>query len=301
MDFSHLPYFGESLSLLTAVVWAFAVILFKKSGEKVHPIGLNLFKDTFGMILFIPTLWFFGEEIFRPAPFNDYFLLLFSGVLGIGIADTLFFQCLNHLGAGLTAIIDCFYSPFIIGLSILWLGESLTVFQIIGVALIISAILTATYRKHAQDITRHNLILGITYGILSMAFMAVGIVMIKPLLDRSPLLWVTEIRLVGGITVLWLLLVFHPARRKIITSIFSRQKWVYTVSGSFVGAYLSLILWLGGMKFTQASTSAALNQTNNIFIFIFAAIFLKEKITWQRTIGIILAVSGTLLVTFGKI
>ena len=60
-----------------------------------------------------------------------------------------------------------------------------------------------------------------------------------------------------------------------------------------------MMLWLAGMKYTLASTSAALNQTSNIFIFIFAAIFLKEKINLQRVIAILLGVSGVFLVSFG--
>jgi drug/metabolite transporter (DMT)-like permease len=54
-----------------------------------------------------------------------------------------------------------------------------------------------------------------------------------------------------------------------------------------------------GMKYTQASIAAALNQSNNVFIFILAALFLKEPINQQRLVGIILAVTGSFLVIFG--
>jgi drug/metabolite transporter (DMT)-like permease len=53
------------------------------------------------------------------------------------------------------------------------------------------------------------------------------------------------------------------------------------------------------MKYTQASQASALNQTSNVFVFIFAWIFLKEKMTVQRVIGIGLAFIGVYLVTFG--
>jgi drug/metabolite transporter (DMT)-like permease len=60
-----------------------------------------------------------------------------------------------------------------------------------------------------------------------------------------------------------------------------------------------MFVWLAGMKYTQASIASALNQTSTIFIFIFAAILLKERITLGRIIGIILAFFGTFLVLFG--
>jgi drug/metabolite transporter (DMT)-like permease len=230
---------------------------------------------------------------------RDYWILLASGALGIGISDTLFFMCLNRLGAGLTAIVDCFYSPFIIGLSILWLGESLTLLQVIGTLMIISAVLTAIKREGNGQIPRRDLVMGVIFGLLAMLTVAISIVGAKPVLERSPLIWVSEIRLIGGVITLVIVLLLHPARRKIIQSIYSVERWGYTLSGSFVGAYIALVFWLAGMKFTQASTAAALNQTSSIFIFIFAYFFLKEPITLRRTIGIILGVGGAFMVMFG--
>jgi drug/metabolite transporter (DMT)-like permease len=292
-------YLGEAMALLTAVTWASAVILFKKSGEAVHPIGLNLFKGVLAAILLIPTMWFFGESLFRPVPQSDYLLLLASGALGIGIADTLFFKSLNILGAGFSAIVDCLYSPFIIALSMLWINETLSLWQLIGAVMIVSAVLTAVGERRAGPAGRKAILIGVLWGVLAMAAMAVGIVMIKPLLSRSPLLWATEWRVVGGVVVLLLVLLFHPSRSTILTSIKTRGRLAYTITGSFLGGYLAMLFWLSGMKLIQASTASALNQTSNVFLFVLAAIFLKEKITPHRLVGIILGVSGLFLVTFG--
>ncbi|MCP4584283.1 MAG: DMT family transporter [candidate division Zixibacteria bacterium] len=293
-----IPYLGETLSLITAITWAIAVILFKKSGESVHPIALNLFKDLLAVMLLIPTIYLFGQSLLYPASGSDYLILFISGALGIGIADTLFFKSLNLLGAGLVAIVDCLYSPFIIILSILFLGEDLSLIQVLGVLMILSAVLTITRPRGKDRLSRRNLLLGILFGALAMAATAAGIVMVKPLLERSPLIWVTEMRLISGVLMLALILLFHRGRRDIIKSIHSVGRWHYTLIGSFFGAYLAMIFWLGGMKYTQASISASLNQTNNIFIFIFAGIFLKESMDSYKIIAIILAVAGAIVVTF---
>lgn len=290
------PYFGETLSLLTAIIWAFAVILFKKSGETVHPIALNLFKNLFAMLLFLPTMLILKETLFRPVPLREYYLLMLSGVIGIGIGDTLFFKSLNLIGAGLSAIVESMYSPFIVSLSVLWLGEKLTVLQIIGTLMIVAAVLTTTKLKEKGKINHRDLLWGILCGVLATAAMAVGIVMIKPLLMRSPLLWATEIRLFGAAGSLIIITLLHPLRRRIVSSLFISRGWVYTVSGSFVGAYMAMFIWLAGMKYTNVSIASALNQTSSIFVFIFAAVILREPINLQRIIAIILAVSGAFLV-----
>ena len=291
---------GHTLALGAAIAWAIAVILFKKSGETVHPIGLNLYKNTLASVVLLPpTIWLFGGTILRDVPASEYLLLMASGALGIGIADTLFFMCLNRLGAGLTAIVECLYSPSIISLSVLWLGERMTVLQIIGTLLIVSAVFIATREKPQAGLSRHDLIIGFSLGVISLACMAVGIIMIKPLLERSPLLWVSEIRLLASVVVMLLILIPHPSRRAIVASALSSRGWGYTLSGSFVGAYLSMIIWLGGMKYAQASIASVLNQTSNIFVFIFAALFLKEPINLQRTVAILIGVAGAILVTVG--
>ncbi len=292
-------YLGEILALMTAMSWAFAVVLFKKSGEAVHPIALNLFKTVITAVLLVPTMYLLGQTMAYEATTTDYILLLMSGALGIGIADTFFFMSLNALGAGLSAIVDCLYSPFIIALSFLWLGESLTPLQMIGTILIVSAVLTAAHEGRNHISGRRQVLLGILWGALAMGTMAVGIVMIKPILNRSPLLWVTEIRLIGGTAVLAFILWLRSDRRRIFRSMFARQRWGYTLSGSLIGTYIAMVLWLGGMKYTQASTAAALNQTSNIFIFIFAGLLLKERITPLRILGIALGVGGAFMVTFG--
>jgi drug/metabolite transporter (DMT)-like permease len=294
-----IPYFGELLSFLTAFIWATAVILFKKSGETVHPIALNMFKNIFAMILLLPTMALLGETSLHQAPAYEYWWLLASGALGIGVGDTLFFKSLNMLGAGLLAIVDCIYLPFVILLSILWLGESLSVWQFIGVALIMAAIVLATYEKSGQKISRHNLFWGVTYGLIAMAAMALSIVFTKPLLERSPLIWLTEVRLVGGVIVLLVVFAFHRSKRPIMVSLTHAHGWKYMITGSFLGAYLSMMIWLAGMKFAQASVASALNQTSNVLIFVLAAVFLKERFKFRRILAIVIAMVGVFLVTFG--
>jgi len=294
-----LPYLGEILSFTCAIVWATAVILFRKSGETVRPLGLNLFKNLLGLSLFIPTSLVLGKTLAVRAPFNDYLLFMASGAIGIGLADTLLFKSLNLLGAGLSAIIDSFYSPFIIGLSILFLQESISGLQLFGVLLIISAVLSVSRPGKRIDISRHDFILGILLGILSMALMAMGIVMIKPQLNYSPLLWVIELRLLGGCFILGLIFLLHPNRWQILHSVVFTRSWHFVLPASILGTYLSLVVWMGGMKYTQASVASALNQTSNVFIFILAAVFLKESVNLLKIIGILLAFLGVVMVSFG--
>lgn len=298
MNLSY-PYLGEILALSSSIFWSFAVILFRKSGETVHPIALNLFKNLLTIILILPTMLIFHQSLFIAFPTSKYLLFLLSGILGMAIADTLFFMSLNKIGASLNAIVACTYSPFIIILSVIFLKERLVIVQILGVVLIVSAVLLTTRLKQIEHIPPRILLTGIAWGILSNVMTAIGIILIKPQLSTTPLLWATEIRLIGGFVVLFIITLFLPNRRQIFKSINTIKGYSYSIGGTLIGTYLALIVWLAGMKYTSASIASALNQTSSVFVFVFAALLLKEKITILRIIAILIAIIGVFLVFLG--
>ena len=294
-DLSSTRSLGEILALASGVAWAVAVILFRVSGRRIHPIGLNLGKNVLGLAMIAPTLLILGEPFAPSVPASTTGLLLLSGVLGIAVSDTLFFHALNRLGASLTAIVDCFYSPFVLAFSFVLLGERLSVFQLVGAALVVSAFLTISREERSGKLGARDLAVGILYGILAMFFVALGIVMVKPVLGEVSVFWATLVRMAGGTAALALLVPFLRNRRAVLSPLLDRRNWKALVPAAFFGSYLSLILWTGGMKYAQASVAAVLNQLNTIFIVVIAAIFLKERLTGWKIAAVVLAFVGAYL------
>lgn len=293
-----LSHLGEILATSSALIWAAAFILFRISGRHVHALGLNLFKVILSGILLAAAMGILGDPIFPSFSWKSYGWLLLSGITGIGIADTLLFASLNRLGAGLSAVVNSSYSPFVIFLAFLFIDEHLNGFQLFGVLLIISGVLTISQKKEKFPVSRRDLITGIILGIVSMFFMAIGIVIMKPVLNQSPLLWATLMRTAGGILFLTPVILLHSKRRVILSQTLSIKNWKPMLSGSFLGGFVSLLAWMGGMKYTLASQASALNQLTTVFIFVLGAIFLKERVTKRRVLALFLAFAGAILVTF---
>ena len=287
---------GEVMAIGSGLVWAAAVILYKVSGRTVHPLGLNLFKNILALVFMAPTMLLLGERLLPPVPARSVGLLLLSGFLGIAVSDTLFFYCLNRLGASLVAIVDCFYSPFVIGLSFFMLGERMAAWQLVGVALIISAVLAASRGNgDGAPVARRDLAAGLIFGVLAMFFVAVGIVIVKPVLATESVVWATLVRVVGGTVPLGILVPLLRERRAILKPLLVRANWKAMVPASFFGSYLSLILWMGGMKYAKVSVAAALNQLNTIFIVVLAALFLRERLGVWKVAAVVLAFAGAYL------
>ena len=128
---------GEFYALLCAVTWASAVIFFKRSGETVSPFALNLFRVGISSVLLVATVLISGQGLLRAAPLRDLLILALSGVIAIALADTLFHRCLNTVGAGITAIVDCLYSPFVVLFAFVLLGERLNPWQLAGMVAVV--------------------------------------------------------------------------------------------------------------------------------------------------------------------
>ncbi len=295
---------GRVSALSAAMTWAVALVLFKKSGETVHPIGMNLFKNIIGTSLLAVTLVLLGESwsTLGRYPVEDIYLLIISGFLGLALADTLFFYSLNLVGVSLFAIVDCTYSPIVLLVSWLLIAEKLTLVHSLGGLLILGGLLVATRHPPPADRTRRQIIAGVLLGVLSIALMAVGIVIAKPVLetDGFPLVWATTIRLMAGTAALAAIAAASPLRRRILSAFRPAPVWGYSVPGSVFGGYLAMTFWVGGFKYTSATIAAVLNQTSAIFAIILAAIFLKERITPRKAVAIGMAICGVVLVTLGE-
>ncbi|HTL11796.1 MAG TPA: DMT family transporter [Bdellovibrionota bacterium] len=288
---------GEWSALGCAVAWAVSVIFFKRVGASVNPFSLNLFKNTLGLILFIPTWAILGPwPVDLPAT-RDVLLLLLSGFLGIAVADTIFLRGLNLTGAGLTAVVECLYSPFVLLFSWTFLGERLQGKQLMGAGLVLAAVLWASLDGLRIRQKPKSLMVGAGLVALSMFLMAVGIVIAKPVLPHLPLLFAVEIRLVAGTLGLWMLVPVVGLGRAKPLHFLKTRHWRSLVIGSFVGAYLSMVLWLAGVKETQASVAAVLNQTSTLFTLLLAALFLGEPLTRGRVAAALLATGGVVLMT----
>lgn len=290
------PHLGEILSVLAAVVWAVSVVLFRLSGRSMSPLALNFFKNIVATALLLATFPIVGQDILRPAPFLDYALLALSGILGITVADTLFFRSLNIVGAGLSQVVSLAYSPFVIVFTFVFLGERLSPGDIAGAALILGGVLLTTGHTPPPGLTRRDLRTGIAIASLSVALMALGITLAKPVLNRSPVLWATGVRLYAGVLSLAIFTLLSRRRRYVWSTLVPSAAWRFSLPAAVLGAYAAMIIWIAGMKFTQASTAAILNQTSAVFVLPIAALVLKEPVTRRKLGAVALAIAGVTLV-----
>jgi len=286
---------GEVFALACAFSWALAIILFRRAGDALPPFELNLFKNLLGFSLILPTLAVvegFQLSAFSP---QDIAVTMLSGLLGIAVADTWYLRALSLMGASRTGIVSGLLSPFVILLSIMFLGESLRGWQLAGFALVMAGILLVTWRQNRREVDAAHLSKGVFYGIGAVFLMAVGIVMVKEILETRPFMMTAEIRLAGGAGGMLIYMALRGRYAAVKHNFMKPLPWKLIITGSFLGAYVSMMMWLAGYKLIPASEASVLNETANAWIVLLAWLMLGESIGFRKVIGIMLTSAGVIV------
>ncbi len=260
---------------------------------------LNLTKNTIGLICLTITALIVEGSAWLSFQWQDALLLIMSGVIGLALADTLYMKTLNILGAGKTAIVGTLYSPFIIFLSYIYLKEEITFLQFLGLLLIAGGIILISSTRSdntKQELSAKKIWQGIFIGISSSFLTAAAIVSIKPIIEEQPFFWSSSLRMFSGMFAMFIYLILTRRLSSTIAEFKRPHNWRAIFISGFIGAYITLTLWLAGFKYTTASVASILNETSTPFIVLLAWLILKESMDTKKAIALILAFIGVFLV-----
>ena len=283
--------FGELCSLLSALAWAFGVMLYRQLGARLPPLQLNFLKNALVLAMLLPAIPLLHGLALPSFSAMQIALAVASGAIGIGVADTLYFRALNELGAGRMGVLGNFYSPFVIVLSFVFLDERLRPLQMLGFVLVSLGVWLAAWPGGGRVPRPAHAVRGFFYALAAIALMAVAVVMVKRVLEAQPLLWVTGWRMLGALASMALIAMLRGESAQLAPPT-ADMPWRKLVLAAFVGQFLAMVLWLAGYKFTQASVAAVLNETASIFILLLAWWWLREPLTRRALAGVGLTLSG---------
>ena len=300
-----IPHLGEICALLAPLAWSVAVILFKRSSA-LPPLSMNLFKNVLAVVLLSLTLLVGGIGLPHDRPWQDWARLGVSGLLGLALADTLLFEGLRRIGAARLAVVDTVYAPTVVLLSCVFLGEQPGPAFLVGAAAVVVGVSLATIDPSAfrarvvEQAGAAEIRVGVIYATCAIVSTATGVVIAKPVLAASNLVEVTWTRLVVGVAGQLVYSVLSGRGKEAAVAFRPAAVWWTLLPGAFVGTYVSLMLWLGGFKWADASVAATLNQMATVYMLLLARIFLKERLQPRQVAGALIAACGALWIVLGR-
>lgn len=102
------------------------------------------------------------------------------------------------------------------------------------------------------------------------------------------------LRVIGAAALFWLASIWVPKQK------IERGDWLRIFGCAIFGMVINMLMFFKGLQLSTPINSSVMITISPILVFILSAIFLSEKITLLRSVGILLGFSGALgLILFG--
>lgn len=284
---------GEIAALSTALCWAVAARMFRVLGRHFSPLALNLWKGLAALaILLVITQCFLPPAHLANSAIG---WLLLSGIIGIGLGDTFFFQALNKIGDSQSILVAETLAPiFTALLAMAWISEWLTWQQWVGVALVLFSVdmVIKIQKRAAQQIFALS---GYVYAALAALCQAVGAVVSRDVLVSTGVdaFNASQIRLLGGLFIIVVLMLVKRQAWLPHTDN-GKKTWLFFLGATVIGTFAALYLQMLAFTYTKAAVVQTLFATSVILSLVVAKV-LGEKVHRRTMIWSFLAMFGVAL------
>ncbi|WP_289355995.1 EamA family transporter [Paenibacillus sp. S-12] len=221
---------------------------------------------------------------------KSLFYLILSG-LTTGASWIFYFRALQLGNVNVVVPIDKSSTIITMLLAIILLGEPVTLLKIICMTLIGIGTYMMIQKQYAAQ-SADSSMKWIWYAGLSAFFAAITAILGKVGIEGVDSNLGTAIRTIVVLIMAWLI-VFMTRKQGDIKKI-DKKSWIFiTLSGLATG--MSWLLYFKALQEGQASIVVPIDKLSILVTIIFAYIVFKEKLSLKAFIGLILLISGTLL------
>lgn len=289
---------GEIAALSTALCWAVAARMFRILGTNFSPLALNFWKGfaAIGILLVITQFALPPVTLTNDA----IFWLLLSGVIGIGLGDTFFFQALNKIGDSQSILVAETLAPIFTALfAMAWISEWLTWQQWLGIAVVIFSV-DVIIKVQKKDDTQIFELSGYVYAGLAAVCQAVGAVISRDILTTTGVdaFNASQVRLLGGLAIIVVLMLATRQRWIPITDN-PKRTWQLFIGATVIGTFAALYLQMVAFTYTKAAVVQTLFATS-VVLSLLVAKCLGEKVNKQTAIWSFSALVGVAILVFAE-
>ena len=300
-------------AFLTTLLFATSAVCGYRTARQIGGLEANFWRIALATIFLTVWAFTFGHG-FEGAP--EWFLL--SGLFGIGLGDSAYFQALPLLGSRRTVLlVQCLTAPFAALIEWLWLGTKLNLPEIFFVAVILAGVAIALKPDDHMKISARDWQIGLVASVLGAFGAALGAVIIRKgytIIQASHLQVDAGTtgyqRVLGGILVPTIALLIFKGRSAYAhgpafasdTLHISRNKWArlwpWVLANALAGQTLGVTCMQWALKTTPAAVVTAIIALTPIFLLPMTRIIEGEKIGFRAVAGALIAVGGVIGLTF---
>jgi len=286
-----IPLLGVAAALGSALSWALGAVLMDRVCRHFSPWALTLIKGVMGLLMMGAVVLVLG---WVPLDRRTLLLLIGSGILGIGLGDTIYFLALRHLGAPtLVLLVVCGFTLVPIG-SILFLGEQISAWRWVGIAAVMSGVGVVMWDRMEDTGAKTNW-RGLMWGILFVLCMTASMIIAKQGLEQAPSLQATLIRMAAGTGAVMLLGTGTRSLARWVAPLKSPVLFFNLLMAVIVVTFGGFWFSLYAIKHLELSLAYALMGTEPLFALVVAWLLLRRRISGWSMLGTATAVAGIVI------
>lgn len=275
---------GIIFAVLCAVFIAFAQIFLRKSYKELAPSVAFLFDAVFGLLIWLPLAIFMG--ISGTLNWSEAFLF---AVISAILSEAVVFYALSHGELAVTATILATYPVYTILFSRFLNNEvlSLTLYIFVGLAIL------GSFIASIQDKNIFKINKSVVRPFIAAVCIGLSDSLSKGYINRSAnysfLFALSFVQL--PVAVLYLRLE-KQSLTKSLKGVFKEVgSYTYALLGGLFNIIGTGFLWLS-FSFAPASIASPITGVSGAMTALFSRIFLKEKISFHKYVGIVIAFIG---------
>ena len=283
---------GEVAALSAAALWAIARLLFTTLSRDHGPMVMNTLKCTIAIAMLFVTLLVLEGRLWPVMTDTNMLILVVSGLVGLTIGDTAYFNALTRLGPRRTLLVTALVPPTTALLAWPVLDEAVTLPMTVGILLTIGGVAWVIRERSPSDDAKVAGA-GVVFALIAMFCQSAGNVLTKLGGADTSALGISVVRVLAGSV--GLLVVLTAARRagELAGPFRDRSSTSRLLIATFLGTYLGIWLLNTGLKYTShTGIAATLSSTSPIFILPLAWLVLGERFSSRAVVGALLAVVG---------
>jgi drug/metabolite transporter (DMT)-like permease len=292
---------GELAAFGAAISWTISAMFYTKALRKVMPVSANIVRLTCTcglLLLFLVAVGKFG--VLTDLPLNIVLLACLSGVIGLGLGDTLYMLSLKNVGVATAVPISCTYPLFNLLWAVFLVGEQVTLTVVLGaVAIFFGIWLLSQGGKTAEAHTQKKVLTrGVIAALASAILWSVSITMINIAVKETPdldhALAINMFRIIGIAAALFALSPMIDRNSGFLRM--KKKTVVLLVVGGIVALGLGWFFLAYSFIETLESRAVPISSTTPLFSTLAGILLLHEKVTSTSVLGSVMIVVGIFLI-----
>jgi drug/metabolite transporter (DMT)-like permease len=292
------PY--DLLALGAAVCWAFTSVMSATPASHLGTFAFTRWRMALVLLMLLPVVMVSGS--WHSLSLADCAVLGLSGFIGIFVGDTALFGAMNRLGPRRTSVLFATHAFFSALLGYLFLDEHMGPQAMLGGALVMGGVMTATLLgrhrddAHAWEANRGHWGLGVALGVLAALCQALSSLIAKPVMvSGADPIAATVVRVsatcVAQFVLLWSGFAAARARNRASPRILLQVGWI-----GFLGMGVGMSLILLALKHGDVGMVAILSSVSPVLVLPLLWLRLQRAPAPGAWLGAGLTVAGTALV-----